>query len=311
MKPSTPSVQRSIVGWQPTDTAETALFGLLVAGLFVVASFYYEMQTRWTAAMRSAGSALALVVLALQVSHGGWLTDVDRSVTAWTIAHRSPVGGHVAVAVTNLFGPVETVGAAVIVAVLVGWWLRSLPAGLTIVAAVGGASVTGWLIKLLVARARPPVLIQETVETDYSFPSGHVTGTAAVMGITAAVLVVGRSRAFRALLTAVAAVVVCAVAASRVYLGVHWLTDVVAGALLGAMAVTIAAPSLHALRSEAMAPDRAVRPPISGCPQPLAGHILGSDSVVSGGVCGAGERHHLGSAGAGRDLGSVDRARRS
>ena len=70
-----------------------------------------------------------------------------------------------------------------------------------------------WLIKLLVARARPPLTLQETLETDYSLPSGHVTGTVALVGIIAA-LVVGA---------------------------------VVAGALLGTLAVTIGATTLRAL----------------------------------------------------------------
>lgn len=77
-------------------------------------------------------------------------------------------------------------------------------------------------------------------------PSGHVTGTAALFGMTALIVTVGRSRSVRAVAAAGAVGVVGIVAATRLYLGVHWLTDVVAGALLASLVVTIGAASASA-----------------------------------------------------------------
>ena len=57
----------------------------------------------------------------------------------------------------------------------------------TVVAAVGGASALCTALKLHGAR-RPPIGIQETLETDYSFPSGHVTGTVALCGMLVVVV---------------------------------------------------------------------------------------------------------------------------
>jgi undecaprenyl-diphosphatase len=69
-------------------------------------------------------------------------------------------------------------------------------------------------------------------ETDFSFPSGHVTGTVALVGATLVVVTFTRTRA-RVAALALAVFVVTLVAGTRLYLGVHWLTDVVAGAIFG------------------------------------------------------------------------------
>ena len=97
-----------------------------------------------------------------------------------------------------------------------------------------GASLLSRTLKAIVGRARP--VLEQTVATlpdSPSFPSGHALGAAAVY--PALLLVVwpwlaGRVRRLALTLTAL---VVVAVAASRVLLGVHYLSDVVAGAALG------------------------------------------------------------------------------
>ena len=66
-----------------------------------------------------------------------------------------------------------------------------------------------------------------------SFPSGHTTGAAACFAAFALVLGRGRSRNTQAVLAGAAVFVALAVAASRVLLGVHWLTDVLGGLALG------------------------------------------------------------------------------
>jgi undecaprenyl-diphosphatase len=64
---------------------------------------------------------------------------------------------------------------------------------------VGGVSALCWLIKLLFGRPRPPIALQKTLETDYSFPSGHVRGTVAPLGILEVVVGLSGSRVAKGL----------------------------------------------------------------------------------------------------------------
>ena len=86
--------------------------------------------------------------------------------------------------------------------------------------------------KVLVSRARPD-LSQLTGFAGSSFPSGHSTAAAATYAAIALLLSRRRSPATRSLLAGGAVAIAVAVAASRVLLGVHWLTDVMAGLALG------------------------------------------------------------------------------
>ncbi|MCW2636920.1 MAG: phospholipid phosphatase [Blastococcus sp.] len=101
--------------------------------------------------------------------------------------------------------------------------------------AVGGATLTSTVIKLVVARPRPEsgALVHAL---GYAFPSGHSTTAAAAWLSTAVVLAsLTPRRAWRAGLGVVAIAVVLLVGVSRVYLGVHAPTDVLGGWALGAL----------------------------------------------------------------------------
>jgi membrane-associated phospholipid phosphatase len=184
------------------------------------------------------------VVVSVAGSHAGAI-PVDQAVTGWFIAHRSPALDQIAAVLTDAFAPAPTVGLAVLVSLVAVWRFRSWVSGLIVMAAVGGASAACEVMKFLVGRSRPPVAIQEVLETDYSMPSGHVTGTVAVLGMLVVVLGIRRRAAATRSGAVLAACVVAAVACSRLYLGVHWFTDVLAGLLLGATFVAIGAAVLR------------------------------------------------------------------
>jgi membrane-associated phospholipid phosphatase len=122
-----------------------------------------------------------------------------------------------------------------------------------------GAVALYALSKPLVARARPPAADLIGHASGPSFPSGHAAQALAAWGVLAVVLTAGRSRRTRIAAMAVAALVVLVVGTSRVYLGAHWLTDVLAGyALTGSwLAVLIA---LRLRRARPPAEQQPVRP---------------------------------------------------
>ena len=88
------------------------------------------------------------------------------------------------------------------------------------------------LIKLAVDRARPDIH-RLSVFSGSSFPSGHSTAAAATFAALAVIVSLGAFPANRALLMGSAVSIAVAVACSRVFLGVHWFSDVVAGLALG------------------------------------------------------------------------------
>lgn len=156
--------------------------------------------------------------------------DLDVSAGAEGAVVRSVVLLRTAQGVTLLGEPVLLTLAAAVLA-LVLWRRGHGRLALFVVVARVGAVVLAQGLKLAVDRARP--VFDETVATALgaSFPSGHALGSAAFW-TTTAVLVLPHVRRPR-LLLAGAVLVAVLVAASRVLLGVHYVTDVVGGLLLG------------------------------------------------------------------------------
>ncbi|HUG52754.1 MAG TPA: phosphatase PAP2 family protein [Vicinamibacteria bacterium] len=112
-----------------------------------------------------------------------------------------------------------------------------------------GVAALDWMLKLTFARDRPSPFFGDAVPDSYSFPSGHALAAFCFWGVLAALLAVRvRSRAVRVVIWTAAAVVILAVGFSRVYLGVHYATDVVAGFGVGFIWVLTVASADRMLR---------------------------------------------------------------
>lgn len=150
-------------------------------------------------------------------------------------AVESRTDGLSAVAVT--ISEVGNTFAMALLATLVGiWcWARGRRAdAVFVVAAMAGAVLLFRGIKILVDRPRPPTVTQVVREGNESLPSGHATMSMVVIGSLVVLFWAGRGTAARVAMVAAAALWVGAVGATRVYLGVHWFSDVLIGWLLGA-----------------------------------------------------------------------------
>jgi undecaprenyl-diphosphatase len=113
-----------------------------------------------------------------------------------------------------------------------------LTAGLVVAATLSG-SIVAAQAKFWVGRPRPELVDHLVQVTGLSFPSGHATNSAIVYLTLASLLVqVERGRAVRRYTFAIAILLVGTIGVSRVYLGVHWPSDVLAGWTLGALWAT-------------------------------------------------------------------------
>jgi membrane-associated phospholipid phosphatase len=127
-------------------------------------------------------------------------------------------------------------GVATAVAVIAKWRKYQLGTALFHAVATAGGYGIDLALKQHYARARP--LLTQAFEGahGYSFPSGHAMGSSVVLGAFAYQIGRGKHELHLKVLTVILAfLLLVAVCWSRVYLGVHWLTDVIAGAGLGAV----------------------------------------------------------------------------
>ena len=192
--------------------------------------------------LRDLAAAVGWWALVLPVVAAGlWLAGAfsptepwwpDRVVLEWLAAHRTPE-------LDRLFAAVTWAGSLYVLGPLAGLILLTLLwrgrgcDGLLLALGLGVAALASSLLKDLVARLRPdlfPPLI--ATPGDGSFPSGHATQIAA---FALAVIFLAHRRGWRgqAVLAVALALLILLVGASRMYLQVHYPTDVLAGLLLG------------------------------------------------------------------------------
>ena len=217
----------------------TPLTAVIVVTLFLGA-LALSGQRRLSAALCGAGLLTALTKLAIGVHTHGRVTRFDADTMSWFIAHRSPEFNWAAKVITALGSPGATAAAGLLCGAVLSWQARSVIPAVVVIGTVAGATLAETALKAVVMRPLTPVELQ-LFTNHHSFPSGHVTGTGALLGIIAVCVGVGRSRTDRAWLTGCVVAGVLVVAVARLYLGVHWLTDVIGGAALAGVFVSLGA----------------------------------------------------------------------
>jgi undecaprenyl-diphosphatase len=115
---------------------------------------------------------------------------------------------------------------------------------LVLVVDVIAVGAIGLALKQVFARTRPHLFDKLAIPTDYSFPSGHSMSAVGVWGVIAAVLVALFPR-HRRLVIALVVPLVISIGLSRIYLGVHWPSDVLGGFLAGTPPLLVSVLLLH------------------------------------------------------------------
>lgn len=181
-----------------------------------------------------AGAAMIFAGLFDNVLDGEGVAALDRPVLGWLAVHRDgemtlAMRAVTALGSTAVLPPVALLVSGVAARVTRSW----RPVLLVTVTMVGSALITV-AGKTLAGRPRPALTQAITQAGGYSFPSGHSLSAAAILG-ACAVVVWQATRRWRTRVwaTAGAAGLVLLIGFSRLYLGVHWLTDVLAAYALG------------------------------------------------------------------------------
>jgi membrane protein DedA with SNARE-associated domain len=241
-----------------------------------------QLERRWVAWLRGRsrrqlaflvrrmqpGGALGLSLTAslIAIAGAGWafgavLQDVlarddvallDGWVQRFFVAGREPWLTPLVQAITELGNAAVLIGLIALAGL--GWWTRTRswrPLWL-LASAYLGAEVLSDTVKDLTHRPRPPAAQAIGHLTGFAFPSGHATKATAVYGMLAALLAAATSSWARKVALWTAALLVAGlVGLSRLYLGAHWLTDVLGGFALGGVwlfAVLTAVRTVDALR---------------------------------------------------------------
>ena len=191
-----------------TGLALTLALGLAIVGGLLVGAFAYLVRSSDT------------------------LVDADRSVGQWGVDHATSWSTEALELVTELGSSRYLVPATVLLAVIEYRRVPNKWMPVFLVTVVAGEIILVNTIKELLDRLRPDFYeITETLGP--SFPSGHSGLAAAFYAAAALVLARKRSPRTRSLLAGVAVGIAVAVACSRVLLGVHWMSDVIAGLAFG------------------------------------------------------------------------------
>jgi undecaprenyl-diphosphatase len=176
---------------------------------------------------------LVFGVLAALVHRVAFVQHVDNAVAAWGFEHRSGASTSGLRAVTDLGSFQIVVALAIVLALVDLFRTRNRWTFLFLVVVLVGMELTQLGVKDLVGRVRP-TLDPVAAGLGPSFPSGHSATAAAFYA--AAALIIGRQlhrRRERHVVIAAAVAIAVGVAASRVLLDLHWLSDVVGGLALG------------------------------------------------------------------------------
>jgi undecaprenyl-diphosphatase len=158
------------------------------------------------------------------------LTPFDHLAADWLAQLRHPVPDRVMVAIT-LFGDPAVLVSAALLAVLVMVFRGFYAVGLHVAGAAVLTSLLVWLLKDATAIARPELVLQPP--SSEAYPSGHATGITVLYSLLASFIARETRPGRRWQYYLIFSVPIVLIAISRVYLGVHWLTDITAGLMLG------------------------------------------------------------------------------
>jgi membrane-associated phospholipid phosphatase len=173
--------------------------------------------------------------IAEDVVHGDPLIFIDKNIAEWLYKRTTPGMSSFMQLITDLGSAYWVTGVAVLTAIVL-WWKRCWYRLLALVLVIPGGMVIPILLKIAFHRRRPSFNDSLNIFPGYSFPSGHTMAATLLYGVIVVFAVIAlKSWRWRVLTVISAIVMILLVGFSRMYLGAHYLSDV-----LGAIAAGLA-----------------------------------------------------------------------
>ncbi len=173
---------------------------------------------------------LLIIYLLAKLSEEVWEKEAfafDKTILLWIHQFANPTWDNIMLNITKIGNP-TTVVTITIITFGILWWKRyRKEATIFGIHALGGA-ILSYGLKLSFSKPRPQLWQQLITETSYSYPSGHALGSMVLYGFIAYLLASHYPKQSKIIYT-FAVILIGAIGLSRLYLGVHWPTDVIAG----------------------------------------------------------------------------------
>lgn len=193
-----------------------------------------------TVGIAGLGICLLLLWIVAKLSKEVWEREAfafDTSFLLWLHQFSSLDLDNIMLFITKLGNPEIVLPIAFITLVILVWKRQRREAQMFMIVCLGGTILNTGL-KLIFGKPRPALWDRLITETTYSFPSGHALGSVVLYGAIAYLLVQSYPQ-FSQIIYAFAAALILAICLSRLYLGVHWLTDIIAGVSIGFLWLTL------------------------------------------------------------------------
>jgi len=192
-------------------------------------------------------AAAVFAGLAEDVVTADRITVLDLHIAQWFRAHATPAVTRAMRFITNWH---DTLGVSLMALLLAAYFYvkRARHWLLAVIVSVPGGMLLNVLLKDVFQRTRPSLHDPLVTLSTYSFPSGHTAGATVLYGVLACYLVVQRSWRLRAAAVAGACAMVALVGLSRIYLGAHFLSDVLAAIAEGVTWLAICITAISTLR---------------------------------------------------------------
>ena len=183
-------------------------------------------------------SFLIFIFVLIEIFYGGFLVNLDLKISFLVTKIQNPIFTGLAKAMDLIFDTKSLIVVFIIISVFLfcqNHKRKSIFFVLTMLANV----ILLYLIKGLVARARP--LNPLVVNNDFSFPSGHAASSVVFFGLLAYfVFSKSKNKDLRFFIVLVSVFIILLIGFSRIYLNVHWFSDVIGGLTLGLFILALA-----------------------------------------------------------------------